>query len=258
MKHGPVLSATYDLIKARGNGYWHRHLRTTGYCVERVADAGSDNLSPAEQRIITGAFDRYGHLDTWALRDFTHELEEWQDPGQTSRQITYGDVLRIEGLPDDEIASVLDNITGHPGNGQTLTVFRAGDTFLITDPDGGKQHLRIVLTAQSGSPPTVLTVQLNSATLLSDTTTVIEAGEHPFCIRRSVVSYDTMCVMEVGLLIEIEARTKLMPEPLFLRHQRCSPNLLERILQGALASEMVAPIMRRELVKRLTVASGDP
>jgi uncharacterized phage-associated protein len=113
MKHGPVLSATYDLIKARGNGYWHRHLRTTGYCVERVADAGSDNLSPAEQRVITWAFDRYGHLDTWALRDFTHELEEWRDPGQTARPITYGDVLRIEGLPDDEIVSVLDNITGH-------------------------------------------------------------------------------------------------------------------------------------------------
>ncbi len=112
IKHGPVLSETYDLIKGKGTGYWHQHLRTEGYSVECVAPAGTDNLSVAEQRVISGVFDRYGHPDTWDLRDRTHELGEWQDPGSTSRPIEYRDVLCAEGLPDDEIADVLANIAG--------------------------------------------------------------------------------------------------------------------------------------------------
>ncbi len=86
----------------------------------------------------------------------------------------------------------------------------AGDTFLITDPDFGKQHLRIVLTGPTGTPPSVLTVQLNTATALADRTTVLCIGDHPFCRRETVVSYDTIHVMEVALLAELEGYQKVI------------------------------------------------
>lgn len=110
MKHGPVLSATYDRIKCSRPGYWHEHLRTNGYCVERIADPGTEDLSPAEQEAILETFMQYGRCDAWELRDITHGLEEWQDPGSTSVPLTYRDVLEVEGLADDEIAAVLENI----------------------------------------------------------------------------------------------------------------------------------------------------
>ncbi|MBM3495904.1 MAG: hypothetical protein FJX72_16505 [Armatimonadetes bacterium] len=129
--------------------------------------------------------------------------------------------------------------------------FHAGDTFLITDPNGRKQHLRIVLTEPSGSPPTIVTVQLNTATEISDKTTVLEPGDHPFCTRRSVVSYDTMQAME-ALLIEKLARMETMvKDPLFIRHDPCHPGLLDRIVKGAFASPMTTPRMAGELRRRL-------
>ncbi len=83
-------------------------------------------------------------------------------------------------------------------------------------------------------------------------TTVLEPGDHPFCTRRSVVSYDTVRVMEVDLLIRLEEKTRNMREPLFIGHQRCTVDLLRRILQGALNSDMIEPGMKRELIARLT------
>jgi len=110
MKHGPVLSATYDLIKGSPPGYWGAHLQTNGFCVERVAESGTDDLSPAEQDAILDTFMEYGRFDTWALRDITHGLDEWQDPGSTSVPLTYREVLEVEGLGADEVAAVLENI----------------------------------------------------------------------------------------------------------------------------------------------------
>ncbi len=129
--------------------------------------------------------------------------------------------------------------------------FHAGDTFLITAPDGRKQHLRIVLTEPSGSPPTIITVQLNTATEISDKTTLLEPGVHPFCTRRSVVSYDTMLVMEVRLIERLAGMETMVKDPNFLPHEPCDPGLLDRVVKGAFASPMTTPRMAGELRRRL-------
>lgn len=127
----------------------------------------------------------------------------------------------------------------------------AGDTFLITDPDFGKQHLRIVLTGPTGAPPSVLTVQLNTATTLADRTTVLCIGDHPFCRRETVVSYDTIQVMEVALLAELERRESLVRDPMFRRMAPFRQDLLDRVQSDALRSPMTTPRMVRELQNRL-------
>lgn len=129
--------------------------------------------------------------------------------------------------------------------------FAAGDTFLITDPDFGKQHLRIVLTRPTGTPLSVLTVQLNTATALADRTTVLRVGDHPFCRRETVVSYDTIQVMEVALLAKLEHRESLVRDPMFRRMEPFCHDLLERVQSDALRSPMTTARMVRELRNRL-------
>ncbi len=110
MQHGPVLSATYDCIKGRSEGEWAGHLRTTDYDVQITGDPGCDDLSPAELNVIDDTYRRYGAVGTWKLRDMTHELKEWQDPGGSSRPISYREILEDDGLSSDEVETILANI----------------------------------------------------------------------------------------------------------------------------------------------------
>lgn len=112
MRKGPVLSATYDLIKAPDTRptYWNSHIQTVDHEVRLVDAPGSDALSQAEDAIIAEVFQEHGSKDRWDLVDLTHELPEWSDPGSGTVEITYADVLKVEGLSAEEIRDTLDNI----------------------------------------------------------------------------------------------------------------------------------------------------
>ena len=113
MRYGPVLSGTYDLIKAARTGsdsYWGRHIRTEDCDVVLVNDPGTDALSQAEDNIIEQVFAQHGHKDWPALVRMTHDLAEWVDPGMSSTPITYKEVLEVEGLPEEIIPDILENI----------------------------------------------------------------------------------------------------------------------------------------------------
>jgi hypothetical protein len=129
--------------------------------------------------------------------------------------------------------------------------FTAGDTFLITDPGFRKDHVRVVLVDPSGSPLTIITVQINSQTSISDKTTVINPGEHAFCRRPSVVSNDTLLEMEVDLLLQLERHEQGMRDPHFRRMEPFSTALLQRVIDGAFRSPMATPRMLRALRVRL-------
>ena len=111
MKHGPVLSTTYDLMKPNTPSvYWARHIRTEGYDVVLSDDPGSGDLSLAEDRIVAQVFAEFGRHTNKAIIRATHELPEWEDPGSTSTDIPYEEVLRIEGLDQEDIEAILENI----------------------------------------------------------------------------------------------------------------------------------------------------
>ncbi len=101
MKHGPVLSSVYDLIKQQGGltGEWDAAIHTDGYQVELMKDPGGGHLNRGEVSKLTELCDRYRSVGTWELVDLTHEFPEWQEafrPNAASL-IAWDDVLRAQG-----------------------------------------------------------------------------------------------------------------------------------------------------------------
>lgn len=107
MPHGPVLSFTLDKVNAavgpEGESYWHRFIsERKNHEVRLLEDAPNDQLSRAEEDALDAVFAEFGHMSQWDLRDYTHDLPEWQDPHGSSAPIHIRDILLGEGLSDDE------------------------------------------------------------------------------------------------------------------------------------------------------------
>lgn len=104
MKHGPVLSRVYDLIKgvAPTDGPWGDHIQTVNYSVVLNADPGRGKLSKGEVEKLHEVTDRFRSLDDFEVSERTHEFQEWRDhhaPG-TSTPIPWQDMLRAQGRLD--------------------------------------------------------------------------------------------------------------------------------------------------------------
>jgi hypothetical protein len=69
-----------------------------------------NRLSRAEENLLTEIFGTYGTWNRWRLRDFTHDLPEWQDPHGSSIPIQIGEILKAQGSSDDEVNDVLKDL----------------------------------------------------------------------------------------------------------------------------------------------------
>jgi uncharacterized phage-associated protein len=115
MKHGPVLSSLYDLIKGRSRDkhaqmYWDSRFSTDGDDLLANFDQYPEGkLSRAEKAIIDkidGQFhqNRYGELI-----DYVHaNCPEWCNPGTTSIPISLADILGALGRTQEEIDWILE------------------------------------------------------------------------------------------------------------------------------------------------------
>lgn len=104
MPLGPVLSNTYDLIKA-GSGqptYWSRHIQKKSKNVILLCDPGSDDLSDAEEDIITETFKKFGAMNRWDVVELTHTFPEWADPDGSSFPISLDRMLDANSQPNDK------------------------------------------------------------------------------------------------------------------------------------------------------------
>jgi uncharacterized phage-associated protein len=113
MPHGPVLSRVYNLLKQvifsakPAAGPWGEHIEGAGrYAVKLRTEPDLGPLSEAEVEIIKRVFDTYRGKDRWQVRDKSHELPEWEDPGKSSREIPIDEILRVLGKGDDEIEDI--------------------------------------------------------------------------------------------------------------------------------------------------------
>lgn len=111
MKYGPILSSTYSLIKGNiPSKYWSKYIQTVDYDAVLNYELSSDDLSNAEDHIIDNIFDKYKDHDKWQVVHIAHQLPEWDNPGATSTEMTYEDVLRVEGFDESDIENILENI----------------------------------------------------------------------------------------------------------------------------------------------------
>jgi uncharacterized phage-associated protein len=108
MSKGPLLSETYDLIKASstGNrtGYWCQHIKTEGYDVVMIDHSAMeyDDLSDADESRLHRIYDQFGHMNEEELVEWTHEnLAEWTDPKGSSRSIPTRDIFFAAELSDE-------------------------------------------------------------------------------------------------------------------------------------------------------------
>ena len=111
MKHGPVLSQIYDLIKVGfatpPAGPWADHIETTGrYDVQVRGKPDLGPLSDLEIESIESTFKRYRNFDKWDLRDESHTLGEWEHPGESAREILIEEILQVLGKSEAEIEEV--------------------------------------------------------------------------------------------------------------------------------------------------------
>lgn len=125
MKHGPVNSFTYDLIKGEGDHDqalcgWSDHLKDCANHRIGLADRNLeiedlDELSDAEVAVLNTVWDKFGAMDQWQLVDWTHQPEnvpEWEDPGITSTIIPLERIIRALGINDTAQQSAMVNGLG--------------------------------------------------------------------------------------------------------------------------------------------------
>lgn len=108
MKHGPVLSRIYDLIKGEAKDpgeqhKWSRLVFTQDNDVVLVEDTPCDELSDFEIEILIETNDGHGAKWHWFLRDETHRFPEWKNNFKeaTSTPIPLADILKAVGREAD-------------------------------------------------------------------------------------------------------------------------------------------------------------
>lgn len=95
---GPVQSGICDLVRheSRPNGFWKKHIATQRkkLLVKLVKDPGAGRLSEAEEALIDELSEKYKDWRPTKVRDFTHKLPEWKDPGRGSIPIEISEILQ--------------------------------------------------------------------------------------------------------------------------------------------------------------------
>lgn len=107
MDHGPVNSITYDCI----NGNQADRVEWSGFVADRAGYAIGvaqgvtaerlDELSQADLQVLDETWRRYGQMNQYQVRDYTHRnCPEWEDPRGSSYPIPYERVFKFLGKAD--------------------------------------------------------------------------------------------------------------------------------------------------------------
>lgn len=108
LKNGPVLSNVLTIIRKDRfvqSKVWDSHIETVAksYTVKLVKDPGVGELCDADIKILKKAWQLRRRKTLSEIIQESHELPEWQDPGDTSIPIGIEDLLRGLGKTDKEI-----------------------------------------------------------------------------------------------------------------------------------------------------------
>jgi uncharacterized phage-associated protein len=106
MPHGPVNSYTYAHI----NGEYDHMISAT----EDVTADDLDELSEADIQCLERTWQRFGQMNRWELRDWTHDrnnVPEWEDPSGSSNPIPLERIMTMVGVDraDERAAFVRDH-----------------------------------------------------------------------------------------------------------------------------------------------------
>lgn len=125
-------------------------------------------------------------------------------------------------------------------------MLKAGQTLLLPKPGHDVSHLWVLILCSD--PVTMETVIVNLTTQRShsDTTLVLQPGDHPFVKHPSVVHYGDARIVD-GRPIEAALMAGTFPA-----HSDCSPDLLHRIQEGLLTSPFTPGKVKMYVRRRLS------
>lgn len=118
MPHGPVLSQTLNLmdgdVESQPGGWeeWISDKENHELSLRQPLDLKTLNeLAPAEIDILKSVWEKFGAMDKWEIRDWTHQnCSEWQDPKGSSYPIHYETLARAVGFDDATAKELADQI----------------------------------------------------------------------------------------------------------------------------------------------------
>lgn len=112
MPYGPVLSTIYDLTKGDCptlREYWQKFISDADCEANRIAlkaDPGVRELSKAEIAILESVFTRFKDHSFGAMKDYIHNLPEYEDVGQGSKSMSVEHLLKSVGMSEEKIREV--------------------------------------------------------------------------------------------------------------------------------------------------------
>jgi hypothetical protein len=108
-------------------------------------------------------------------------------------------------------------------------MLKPGDTFIAPLTSKAIEHLWIILTNADAEGKAVA-VNITTRHSLSETTVILNAGDHPFVKHPSVINYTDAQLID---LKAVETAIEKQPRNFVCKsHQPCSPDLLKRIQDG--------------------------
>ena len=116
MKHGPVLSNTYNLIKGEdvAADRWAAFIDTDRYHAVLRENPGRGDLSRRAVAILHQVHRDHSHLDDWKLIEKLHEeLDEWREnppPEGGSRPIPINAILDAVGFDEEQSKAVIEDL----------------------------------------------------------------------------------------------------------------------------------------------------
>jgi uncharacterized phage-associated protein len=114
MDNGPVVSRILNLITDDiPKPVWSAYISAPlgQYEVELLKEAPTDQLSKAEEKLMTELFEKFGHMNRWELIDTVmHKLPEWRNPCGSSIPISLRAILEAGGEEDQDIRAIIKEI----------------------------------------------------------------------------------------------------------------------------------------------------
>jgi uncharacterized phage-associated protein len=112
MKHGQVLSNTYDFMKRQTQSEaWDKYFENKFYYWISLKEPIKLNcLSPAEIELLEQIYNKYGDYNMYDLAQMTHDLPEYVDPGDSSIITPMDNLLRSLSYDEDEIERIIEEL----------------------------------------------------------------------------------------------------------------------------------------------------
>lgn len=117
MKHGPVLSFTYDKMcyppDPGESSYWNASISEHDkYIVKMLKNSPEkSHLSAVEEDLIQEIYASFGSMNQYELSDHTHDnFPEWKDPKGSAIPIYIQDILIAGGYSEEDANEVVDSL----------------------------------------------------------------------------------------------------------------------------------------------------